>query len=96
MREKNFPKHADAALLVSDLTSTCGALSLPATRFMRVALTFDLYNLNRMHSSWLVGYSAGLVIERLRVRILAAAAGEFSSPELTFCADSYSVSFPSP
>ena len=29
-----------------------------------------------------------LVIERLRVRIPAGAAGEFSSPELTFCADS--------
>ena len=31
------------------------------------------------------------MIERLRVRILAGAAGEFSSPELTFGADSYSV-----
>ena len=40
----------------------------------------------------LVGKSAGLVIERLRVRILAGAGGEFSSPELTLCADSYSVS----
>ena len=37
----------------------------------------------------LVGKSAGLVIERLRVRIPAGAAGEFSSPELTSCADSY-------
>ena len=34
------------------------------------------------------------MIERLRVRIPAGAAGEFSSPELTFCADSYSVSVP--
>ena len=34
--------------------------------------------------------------EKLRVRIPAGAAGEFSSPELTFCADSYSVSVPSP
>ena len=41
-------------------------------------------------------YSTGLVIERLRVRIPAGAAGEFSSPELTFCADSYSVSVPPP
>ena len=40
----------------------------------------------------LAGYSAGLVIERLRVRIPA---GEFSSPELTLCADSYLVSVPS-
>ena len=36
----------------------------------------------------------GLVIERLRVRIPAAAAGEFSSPELTLCVDSYLVSAP--
>ena len=34
------------------------------------------------------------MIERLRVRTLAEAAGEFSSPELTLCADSYSVSVP--
>ena len=37
----------------------------------------------------LVGKSAGLVIERFRVRILAGAVGEFSSPKLVFCADSY-------
>ena len=37
------------------------------------------------------GWSAGLVIERLRVQIPAGAVGEFSSPESTFCADSYSV-----
>ena len=30
----------------------------------------------------------------MRVRIPAGAAGEFSSPELTLCADSYSVSVP--
>ena len=34
------------------------------------------------------------VIERLRVRILVEAAGEFSSPESILCADSYSVSAP--
>ena len=33
---------------------------------------------------------------RLRVRIPAGAAGEFSSPESTLCADPYSVSVPSP
>ena len=43
---------------------------------------------------WLAGKSAGLVIERLRVRIPAGAEGEFSSPESTLCADSYSVSIP--
>ena len=36
------------------------------------------------------------MIERLRVRIPAGATGEFSSLELTSCADSYSVSVPSP
>ena len=44
----------------------------------------------------LVGENAGLVIERLRVRIPAGAAGEFSSPELTLSAVSYSVSVPPP
>ena len=34
------------------------------------------------------------MIERLRVRIPAGAAGEFSSPELALCADSYSESVP--
>ena len=36
------------------------------------------------------------MIERLPVRIPAGAAEEFSSPELTLCADSYSVSVPPP
>ena len=36
-----------------------------------------------------VGKNAGLVIERLRVRIPAGAAGEFSSPDSTLCADSF-------
>ena len=36
------------------------------------------------------------MIERLRVRIPAGVVGEFSSPESTFCADSYSVSVPTP
>ena len=36
------------------------------------------------------------MIERLRVRIPARAAGEFSSPEPALCADSYSVSIPPP
>ena len=43
-----------------------------------------------------VGKCAGHVIGRLRVRVRAGAAGEFSSPELTFCADSYSVFVPPP
>ena len=41
------------------------------------------------------GYSTRLLIEMLRVQILAEAAGEISSPASTFCADSYSVSIPS-
>ena len=41
-------------------------------------------------------YTARLMIERLQVRSLAGAleVGEFSSPELTFFADSYLVSVP--
>ena len=34
------------------------------------------------------------MIERLRARMPAGAAGEFSSPEFTLCADSYSLSVP--
>ena len=44
----------------------------------------------------LVGKSAGLAFLRLRVRIPAGAAGEFSSPESTLCAASYSVSVTPP
>ena len=44
----------------------------------------------------LVGKSAEFVIERLRVRIPAGAAGELSSPELTLYAESKSVSVPTP
>ena len=43
-----------------------------------------------------VGESARLVIKRLRVQILAGVAGEFSSSELTLCADAYSISVPPP
>ena len=35
------------------------------------------------------------MIERLQVRVPAGAAGEFSSPELSFCADSKSLFVPS-
>ena len=35
----------------------------------------------------------GLVIERLRVQIPAGVTGEFSSPELTLCADTYRCPF---
>ena len=45
---------------------------------------------------YLVGRGVGLVVERLRVLVPAGAARKFSSPELTFCADSYSVSIPIP
>ena len=45
---------------------------------------------------WFVGRSAEIVIERLRVRFPAGAAGEFSSSLLTLCADSYSVFVPPP
>ena len=37
---------------------------------------------------------ARLMIERLQVQMMAEVAGEFSSPELTLCANYYSVSIP--
>ena len=43
--------------------------------------------------SW---WTVGLVIGRPRFRYPAGAAGEFSPPELTLCAASYSVSVPPP
>ena len=46
---------------------------------------------------WIVQWwGAGLAIGRLRFRFPTGALGELSSPELTFCADSYSVSVPPP
>ena len=45
----------------------------------------------RQLTSW---WSAGLGIERLPVHIRAGAAGEFSSPELTLCADFIWCPFP--
>ena len=50
----------------------------------------------KLKDTELVGKSAGLVVERLRVPISAEPVGEFSSPKLTLCADSYSVSVPPP
>ena len=41
-----------------------------------------------------IQYSTRLVIKRLQVWVPAEAAGEFSSPELTFCADSHLVPAP--
>ena len=61
-----------------------------------VGLSAAQYHLYVICRDSFVGKSAGLVIERLRVRIPAGEAGEFSSPELTLCADSYSVSFTPP
>ena len=48
-----------------------------------------------MHSGIACWQSARPAIKRLQVQIPAEAAGEFSSPELILCADSYSVSIPS-
>ena len=45
-------------------------------------------------SGLLSGWTAGLAIGRPRVRIPKGAAGEFSSPELTFSVDSYLISVP--
>ena len=52
--------------------------------------------LHSWEPGWLVGKSARFMIEKLRVWIPAGVAGEFSSPELILCADSYSASIPPP
>ena len=65
----------------------------------RVSITVHNTNspgLAHMGLGELVGKGTRLMIESLRVWILAGAVGEFSSPELTLCADSYSVSIPPP
>ena len=53
-----------------------------------------LVTLILVQGHWFVGQSSRLMIERLRVQIPAGAVGEFSSPELPLCADSYLVSVP--
>ena len=74
---------------------------------IHIGLTvYDANSINRdfkqcMESVWGVGIAqwleAGLMIKGLRVWIPAGAAGEFSSPRSTFCADSYfSVHSPPP
>ena len=66
------------------------ALICAIVNFQRYALLFQV----TFKAGSLVGNSNGLVIERLRVRIPAGAAGKFSSSESTLCADFYSVSVP--
>ena len=44
----------------------------------------------------LAGKGVRLMIKKLRIPILAEVAEEFSSPDLTLCADSFSVSVPPP
>ena len=73
------------------LFTSLSQVTVMSSRFDR-----QLYVLIQGRDSLVVGKSAELVIERLRVRIPAGAAGEFSSLELTLCADSYPVSVPPP
>ena len=73
--------------MLTSPTSVCGAL---------VHLLIVILVGISVEPGWLVGKSAGLVIERSRVRFPTGAAGEFSSPELTLCAVPYSVSVPTP
>ena len=72
----------------------------PPAQNVHKLLHWTLRNATLPSAIWLAGQlvrkSAGLGIERLRVRIPAGAVGEFYFPELTFFADSYSVSVPSP
>ena len=62
----------------------------------RALVVTDGVRLAMKESGELVGKSVGPVIKRLRVRIPSGAVGEFSSPELTLCNNSNSVSVPSP
>ena len=62
--------------------------------FLPLSLCFPLLSFVYGDPGKLVGKSAGLVIGRLQVQIMAGVVGEFSSPELTLCVDSYSVSVP--
>ena len=71
-----------------------GFMSTPTTVSAQI-------NCKDIHHPWgkpgyLVGKSDRLMIKRLPVWIPAGAEGEFSTPELTFCADSYSVSVSPP
>ena len=60
-----------------------------------VLLLLSFYNM--LYSDFWVGYlvgkSAGLLIEKLKVQVTAGAPGEFSSPESSLCADSFGVRF---
>ena len=60
-----------------------------------VLLLLSFYNMLYSDFSvrYLGGKSAGLLIERLQVQVTAGTAEEFSSPELTLCADSFGVRF---
>ena len=80
-------------VLVTSVKFQCETLTLAFSWLLHEV--FETLHDNDIYQAvHFVGYSAGLVIERLRVRIPAGAAGEFSSPELTLCADSYLVSAP--
>ena len=64
--------------------------------FLQLYLRYRGHGEEKVEPGHLLGKRAGLVIEMLRVRIPAGAAGEFSSPEPTLCADSFSVSLQLP
>ena len=83
------------------MTRVCVCVCMCVCDVIVVCITFvrtlGCKNLNRsgaveifiIISLFVVGKSAGLITERLKVQILAGVVGEFSSPELTLCADSY-------
>ena len=67
-----------------------------ASKFVSwLSIFFKCFMIFFKRSRYLSWWSDWLVIKRLWVWILAGVASKFSSAELTFCADSYSVSVPS-
>ena len=73
--EVDNPLRTDMTDMVDTALRTSQSINRPMTRFS-----------THKQTGQVVGKSAGLVKERLQVRIPAGAAGEFSSPELTLCA----------
>ena len=80
------PRRQSAKLVMySDLT-TFDIRTTELGRDVDISRVFAVSLINTHTQTMVVCWqSAGLVIERLRVRIPAGAAGEFSAPELTLC-----------
>ena len=81
-----------ACLSSTLITVEVSSVPIMTLFILRAPCVVDRMFRSSMGPGWLVCTSAGLLIKRLWVQILAGEVGEFSSPELNLCADSYSVS----